>query len=128
MIDAKEVLAIHKLLVDRFGGTTGVRDLSALESALQRPFQTLDSEPVYSDVLEQAAALIESILVNHPFLDGNKRIGYVLIRRFLIQNNMDIHASEQEKYDFVIAIASGKYKFEDILSWLERSTIRVNDA
>ena len=120
MIPIKEVEQIHKLLIDTFGGSHGIRDLPALESALARPFQTFDNKELYLTPVDKAASLIESILKNHPFIDGNKRTGYVLARLRLLQNGQDINASEQEKYDFVINIASGKMRFEEIASWLEK--------
>jgi len=120
MISIKEAQQIHKILIDTFGGAQGVRDISALESALKRPFQTFDNKELYPTAIDKAAALAESILNNHPFIDGNKRTGYVLMRLLLLQNGQDIHASEQDKYDFVISIASGKMRLEEIASWLEK--------
>jgi len=120
VIPIKEVEQIHELLIDTFGGSNGIRDLPALESALARPFQTFDNKELYLTPVDKAASLIESILKNHPFIDGNKRTGYVLARLLLLQNGQDINASEQEKYDFVINIASGKMRFEEIASWLEK--------
>jgi len=120
MIPIKEVEQIHKLLIDTFGGSHGIRDLSALESALVRPFQTFDNKELYSTPIDKAASLIESILNNHPFIDGNKRTGYVLARLFLLQNGVDIKASQQDKYEFVMNIASGKMRFEEIASWLQK--------
>ena len=73
---------------------------------------------MYPTPILKAAALIESILINHPFIDGNKRTGYVLMRLLLIENNIDIYASESEKYSFVIAVASGEKKYDKILQWL----------
>jgi death on curing protein len=120
MIPTKGVEQIHKLLIDTFGGSHGIRDLSALESALARPFQTFDSKELYSTPIDKAASLIKSILNNHPFIDGNKRTGYVLARLFLLQNGVDIKANQQDKYEFVMNIASGKLRFEEIASWLEK--------
>jgi death-on-curing protein len=80
MIDLQDAIRVHEVLIDQFGGSKGVRDLAQLESALARPFQTFDQKDLYLSPLEKAAALIESILKNHPFIDGNKRIGYVLMR------------------------------------------------
>jgi len=120
MIPIKEVEQIHKLLIDTFGGSHGIRDLSALESALVRPFQTFDNKELYSTPIDKAASLIESILNNHPFIDGNKRTGYVLARLFLLQNGVDIKANQQDKYEFVMNIASGKMRFEEIASWLQK--------
>ena len=120
MISIKEAEQIHKILIDTFGGAHGIRDLSALESALSRPFQTFDDKELYPTAIDKAAALAESILNNHPFIDGNKRTGYVLMRLFLLQNGQDINATQVEKYEFVISIASGKIRFEEIVSWLEK--------
>ena len=126
MIEIAEVLAIHKTLIAKFGGADGVRDHSSLSSALQRPFQTFDGQPVYKSELEKAAALLESVLTNHPFVDGNKRTGYVLLRKYLLQNGIDIIADEQQKYDFIIDVASGKTRFEEILAWLKEYTSLSN--
>ena len=90
MIPIKEVEQLHQILIAKFGGSHGIRDKSALESALARPFQTFDKKELYPSVLEKGASLIESILVNHPFIDGNKRTGYTLLRLFLLQNAIDI--------------------------------------
>jgi death-on-curing protein len=122
MILIKEVEQLHRILIDKFGGSHGIRDNAALESAIARPSQTSDSSELYPSVLEKAAALIESILINHPFIDGNKRTGYTLLRFFLIQNEMDITASQDNKYEFVIDIASGALKYEGIVSWLTLNT------
>ena len=127
MIPIKEVEQLHRILIDKFGGSHGVRDKSALESAIVRPFQTFDGKDLYPLILEKAASLIESILINHPFIDGNKRTGYTLLRLFLIQNGFDISASQDNKYEFVINIASGTLKYEGIVSWLKSNTVKLND-
>ena len=119
MIDIKEVEHIHELLIKEFGGSEGIRDINLLESALGRPFQTYDGVELYPTVLHKAASLIESILSNHPFVDGNKRTGYVVTRLFLNKHGLDIIASEDEKYDFVISVANGKFKFDQIFEWLK---------
>ena len=124
MISIKEVEEIHKLVIEMFGGSHGIRDYNALDSALARPFQTFDNKDLYSGTIQKAASLIESILINHPFIDGNKRTGYVLLRLFLIQNGIDIRANQEEKYEFVIGIASGKIKYEGILDWLQQHTTK----
>jgi len=123
MISIIEAEQIHKILIETFGGAHGVRDLSALESALKRPFQTFDNKELYPTAIEKAAAVAESILNNHPFIDGNKRTGYVLMRLVLLQNGQDIHCSQQDKYEFVMSIASGRMSFEEIASWLAKHSI-----
>jgi death on curing protein len=80
MIDLKQALNIHKVLIEKFGGTDGLKDQGALESALARPYATFDQNELYPTPVEKASAILESILINHPFLDGNKRTGYVFMR------------------------------------------------
>ena len=119
MIQVKEVIFIHNDLIEKFGGVKGIRDIKLLESALSRPFHTFDKKEVYPSPIEKAAALIESILINHPFIDGNKRVGYVLMRLILMEHNLDIESSQEEKYNFVISIAEGKLRFEEISIWIK---------
>ncbi len=118
MIDIQDVIRIHEILIDNFGGIKGIRDRGLLESAISRPFQTFDKVDLYSNPVEKASALIESVLINHPFVDGNKRIGYVLMRLLLMESGFDIIATEEEKYDFVIKIAEGKYHHPEIIEWI----------
>jgi death-on-curing protein len=124
MISVKEVEEIHKILVDSFGGSQGIRDMPALDAALARPFQTFDNKDLHPTPLHKAASLIESILINHPFIDGNKRTGYVLMRIFLIGHGLDIQASQEEKYGFIISIASGQAKLEEIIDWLNNHIVK----
>jgi death-on-curing protein len=97
VIPTKEILTIHKTLIDNFGGSHGVRDMALLESALARPFQMYDNTYLYKTFLHKAAALIESLLINHPFVDGNKRTGYTVLRLFLMQNGLDFTASQTSR-------------------------------
>jgi death on curing protein len=122
MISLEEVERLHSILIDRFGGSRGIRDKEALVSALSRPFQTFDNKELHENPIQKAAALLESILVNHPFLDGNKRTGYALLRLFLLQSGYDITASQENKYEFIINIASGILKFDGIVKWLTENT------
>ena len=101
MIPGIEALQIHEILINSFGGSHGIRDINLLDSALSRPFQTFDGKELYPTPIEKAASLIESILLNYPFIDGNKRTGYAIMRLFLINEGLDIKASQKEKYDFV---------------------------
>ncbi|HTB32574.1 MAG TPA: type II toxin-antitoxin system death-on-curing family toxin [Bacteroidia bacterium] len=123
MIVVKEALKIQGILIEQFGGKSGVRDLGALESAINRPYATFNSVELYPKPIDKAAAIIESIIVNHPFVDGNKRVGYVLMRLLLLEKGYDIRATEDEKYSFVIGIALGELKTDDIRKWLEAHTL-----
>ncbi|NMH26516.1 type II toxin-antitoxin system death-on-curing family toxin [Flavobacterium silvaticum] len=118
MISISEVEAIHNILIDKFGGAKGIRDLGALESAVARPFATFDQVDLYSTPIDKAAAILESLLINHPFIDGNKRIGYTIMRLILLESGFDIYASQDEKYKIVISVSTGESRFEDIRAWL----------
>jgi death-on-curing protein len=124
MISLKEIEQLHRILIDKFGGSHGIRDRAALESALARPFQTFDGNDLYLSILEKAASIVESILINHPFIDGNKRTGYTLLRLFLIQNDLDFTASQDNKYEFIIDIASGTLRYDGIVAWLVSNTAK----
>ena len=125
MIYFEEVVTIHNLAIESFGGKNNIRDTALLESALNRPFATFDGIDLYPTLIEKAAALAESIIKNHPFHDGNKRIGYVILRAILRRNNIDISASENEKHAFIIAIAEGKLDFDTIVDWLKNNTTNI---
>lgn len=125
MISIKEAEFIHAVLIQNFGGTSGVRDHALLSSALSRPFQTFDGKELYPSEVYKAAALLESILINHPFVDGNKRTGYTLMCVYLLRSGIDLTASEDAKYELVIGVASGKYKHQQIVEWLGNNSVEI---
>jgi death-on-curing protein len=114
-----EVEKIHDILIERFGGAKGIRDKGSLDSALRRPYQTFDGQELYPNPVDKAAAIFESIISNHPFIDGNKRTAYVLMRLILLENKHDIDAGQEEKFEFVIKAASGALSFDEIKAWIE---------
>jgi death-on-curing protein len=116
------VLKLHKKIIRKTGGTFGIRDENLLMSSLNQPFQTFAGVELYPSVEEKAGKLLETIIKNHPFVDGNKRTAYVLFKLYLYRNNLKIIASEDEKYNFVMAIAEGKYNFEKIVEWIRKNT------
>lgn len=122
MIDIEEAIRIHRILVRRFGGAEGLRDYPVLSSALARPYQTFDGQELYPDALSKASALVESIVVNHPFFDGNKRLGYVLMRMLLMASGYDLVANRSDRYKFILLISQGKLKFDEIHEWIVRNT------
>jgi len=124
-IDKEEILLIHARLIDKYGGSNGLRDEAALESALARPFAAFGGEDFYPNAIEKAAALMQSIIQNHPFIDGNKRTGYFSAMLLLLDYGYDTEATETERYDFVIEIASGKLDYEGIVAWLKEKVIAV---
>lgn len=120
MIKQEDVIKIHTLLIDKFGGIHGVRDENSLNSAINRPFATFDQQELYPEPIDKAAAILESIVTNHPFIDGNKRTGYVLARLLLLKSRLDIKATQEEKYEIVIAVSKGECKFEQIREWITK--------
>jgi len=118
MITLEEVMVMHTISVSRYGGAEGVRDMDGLLAAIGRPFQTFGGEFLYKDVFEQAAAAGESIIMNHPFVDGNKRTGWAIMYYLLRLQQFRIDASEDDAYDFVVKLATGEYRFEEAVEWL----------
>ncbi len=100
-----------------------VQDIGGLDSAIARPFQTFGGEDLYPSIFDKAAAIGESIIMNHPFVDGNKRTGYVLMETLLRMDGLKINASDEILYSFVISISTGEYHFEQIAKWLKANTI-----
>lgn len=113
-----EVLYIHAVLLKAFGGAEGVRDLGLVESALLRP-QT----GYYADVIEEAAALWESMAMNHGFIDGNKRVAYACVELYLQLNGVDIAASNDELEVFIYGhLEAGTFRKDVIETWLHQHT------
>ena len=122
MFDYKTILILHDEVLKQYGGASGIRDHNLLDSALHRPFQTFGGEDLYPSVYEKAAAVLQSIIINHPFVDGNKRTGFLLCETLLMESNMGIAAPEDKTYDFVIDVSTGAISFEDIVLWLQQHT------
>ena len=119
MISFEEAIQIHRLLIQKFGGSAGLRDPEALKSALARPFQTFGDQDLYPATEDKAAALLESTISNHPFIDGNKRLGFVLMKLFLLEAGMRINASHDEVYNFIVQIATGGQDISGITKWIK---------
>lgn len=125
MFDLKSVLVLHDKILQKYGGASGIRDINLLDSALHRPFQTFDGEDLYPSLYEKAAAVLQSIIINHPFVDGNKRTGFLLCEILLSENNLEIVAAENETYGFVIQVSTSELSFENIVLWLQQNTQSV---
>jgi death on curing protein len=122
MILLEDILQVHEYSINKFGGGTGVRDLGSLDSAIARPFQTFGGEDLYPTIYEKAAALGESLIINHPFVDGNKRTGFLAMTALLEDNSFILKSTQEEAYNFTIDISTGKIKFEEIVEWLKSNT------
>ncbi|MBS1527321.1 MAG: type II toxin-antitoxin system death-on-curing family toxin [Bacteroidetes bacterium] len=124
MIDFKEIITIHSELIDNFGGSKGVRNMDGLKAAIARPYMTFDQIELYPNPEDKAAAIFESLIINHPFIDGNKRISYFLLRFFLLEFDLDILASDLEKYELTITASKGEADIDYIRSWIKERLIK----
>ena len=111
----EEVLAVHEDQIDQFGGSRGLRDMGALESALMRP-----QMGYYDGLIEEAAALMESLAMNHPFVDGNKRVAFFVTAAFFRLNGHYIECDSREAHDhFMNLFDTNSFRFAELKTWLE---------
>lgn len=122
MILLEDVLTIHEFSIKDFGGSSGIRDIGLLESAIARPFQTFSSEDLYPTPFDKASAVAERLIINHPFIDGNKRTGVVVMIAMLKEYCIRINANSDTLYQFTISISKGEIKFDKIVEWLRKNT------
>ncbi len=116
-----ELFEIHARLIERFGGESGIRDPGLLESALFRP-QT----GYYEDLAEMGAALFESLIMNHPFVDGNKRIAFFATDVFFRLNGYKLEVNASEAHPYLIdLLETGKCNYENLLPWIRQSIVRL---
>lgn len=103
-----EVIEIHRDQIDRYGGRTGIRDMALLQSAVAMPQASFSGEYLHTDIFEMAAAYLFHIVQNHPFVDGNKRVGAVAALVFLTLNGVKVRVPNQALVETVLAVAQGK--------------------
>ena len=113
-----QVLQRHQHLIEITGGAVGIRDDGMLDSALNTPFQVFDDIALFPGIIQKAARLGFGLIKNHPFLDGNKRIGAHTMLVFLELNGIHLSYSQEELYTIILGVASGKNTYEDLLQWL----------
>jgi death-on-curing protein len=113
-----EVLDLHDRIIGTSKGARGIRDLGALGAAVNRPRQAFDGRDLYPDLYAKAAALCHSLVMNHPFLDGNKRVGHAAMETFLILNGHVISAPIETQERALLDLAAGKLTCEELTDWL----------
>ena len=118
-----EVLYLHRGILEMSGGYPGLRDLSGLESALAQPKQYFGGSDLYPSLMDKAAALCFSIIRNHPFVDGNKRIAHAAMETFLVLNGVEITANVDEQERVMLGLAAGEMARESLVQWLQKSTV-----
>lgn len=113
-----ETLELHRRLIEQIGGASGMCDIGALESALAQPQMTFAGEDLYPELADKTAALGYALINNHPFVDGNKRVGHAAMETFLILNGYELEASVDEQERVVLGVAAGQMKREELKEWL----------
>ena len=117
-LSKEQVIKIHSMLIDQTGGSDGIRDEGLLESALNAPFQTFDGEYIYKTIKSKAAKLGYFLVKNHPFIDGNKRIGILVMITFLEINGIEIICTDEELITLGLGLAEGLIDDKDLLNWI----------
>lgn len=120
-LNVQDVLLLHNLAIDEFGGSHGLRDLGLLESAVMRPQATFGGEDLYNIFLK-GAAIVHSLLLNHQFVDGNKRTAMFSVMTFLELNNYKVIAEQKEIVRTALWIENEKPELEEIAAWLKKNT------
>jgi death-on-curing protein len=123
-LSVEQVLELHETQIRMFGGSAGLRDRGALESAVARPAMTFGGEDLYPDVAAKAAALMHSLVMNHAFVDGNKRIGSSTAELFLELNGYRLGATDAEFEDSTFAVARGELDAEALAIWFRQRISR----
>ncbi len=122
-LTAEQVLFIHSRLIDTTGGAHGIRDLGLLQSAAARPKATFGGKDLYPDVFHKAAALMESLIKNHPFVDGNKRTAITSAGILLQINGYSLETTQNEFEQFTLNMATGKTSFHEAVKWFEKYSL-----
>ena len=112
-------MVLHKRLIAQSGGSPGLRDLGALKSSVAQPRTTFGGKELYPIIVEKASALGFSIILNHPFMDGNKRTGHAAIEVFLVLNGFEIDSPTNDQEETILQVASGIMSREDFTNWLK---------
>ena len=118
-LSPKQILLIHDELIEVYGGSHGVRDENLLESAICQPYVSYGGVDLYPTVFDKAAALLRSLIKNHPFVDGNKRTAIAAAQILLEANNFKFCTSSDKTYAFLLKIANKNWSVEQISTWLK---------
>ena len=121
-----EVIDIHCRLIELFGGIDGIMDVEALKSSIEQPRMTFGGVELYTTITEKAAILGFSIIMNHPFVDGNKRTGHAAMEIFLMLNGYEIDASTDEQEQIILDVAAGNLEKDEFTEWLQTHIVARN--
>jgi death on curing protein len=122
-LSAAEILALHRLVIERWGGASGIRDAGSLESAMAQPRQSFAGRELYPDLASKAAALGFSLALNHPFLDGNKRVAHAAMEVFLLLNGYQLNAKVDEQEQVMLKLAGGTLERDHFVDWVKEHLV-----
>jgi death-on-curing protein len=125
-LSIEQTLYIHEQIIAYAGGVQGIRDFALLHSALERPKATFGGNDLYPTTLDKAAALLHSLVMNHAFLDGNKRTAFAITTRFLNLNNYRMTASQEQIVTLCLAVDNEGWQSKQIVAWLKKHTAVVS--
>ena len=114
----EQIFLLHRDLIDTHGGSDGLRDEALLDSALATPFQTFGGQYMYPTIQQRAVRLGFGLLMNHPFIDGNKRIGTHVMLTVLAMNGIELEYTQKELYEVILKVAASEASFEELLNWV----------
>ncbi len=124
LLTLEQVLILHKQIIEQSGGSLGIRDKGILESALAQPYMSYGGQELYPTLIEKVAALGFSLIKNHSFVDGNKRIGHAAIEVTLLMNNYEIQADVNTQEAIILAVAASEISRESFLDWLQNHVVK----
>jgi death-on-curing protein len=124
-LSIEQILLLHELQMDRFGGSRGLRDRGGLESAAARPAMTFGGEDLYPDIAAKAAALMHSLVMNHPFVDGDKRVGISAAELFLELNDVRLGARDKDLEELTLSVARAELDAESLAIWFRQRLERA---
>ncbi len=120
-----EILELHDKIIEISVGARGIRDMRALESAINQPRITFDRTDLYPDIISKAAALCFFIVMNHPFADGNKRVGHAAMEVSLMLHGLEIEASIDDQEKIILDLAAGEIDRDQFTSWVNNHIIHI---
>ncbi len=117
-LSLSEILGIHRRVLTQSGGADGVRDLGAIESALAQPQMTFGGKELYATLEAKASAICFSLVMNHPFVDGNKRVGHAAMETFLVLNGYELSVEVDDAEGTILWLAAGRLPRAELVDWV----------
>ncbi|MGA0559843.1 type II toxin-antitoxin system death-on-curing family toxin [Larkinella sp. VNQ87] len=121
--NVEDIVLLHGIIIQQSGGGTGIRDQGGLEAAVAQPQMTFSGEDLYPTIIEKASAICFSLVMNHPFVDGNKRIGHAAMEFFLMINGYEVRADIDEQEQIILDLAAGILDRDAFTQWLTKRIV-----